>query len=251
LEKKRKELAAPLVKSAARVLELVEFLAVMEDGATLMDIARGLDFPQSSTTALLKTLKALGYVAYRRRGRVYYLTARSAMLGARAGAQIFGDGQLFSMMEELGKATGTLVLLAIRNDVSVRLIQAVAGETPIELPSLRQRGIRSLINSASGRLFLSTLSTSEMRSIVRRLNAETADRARRVDLSVLEPELELIRRQGYAISSETTVPGVAGLAVLVPTKRTQDLVAVILAAPAERIRAEQHAYLEILDRQPV
>src|ERR1043165_10286771 len=52
------------VRSAARVLDLVEFLATSDSGVTLSEATGGLAAPKSSTLMLLRTLVQRGY-AYR------------------------------------------------------------------------------------------------------------------------------------------------------------------------------------------
>ena len=50
------------VKSAARILDLLELLSVVPGPMRLTDIARQMNMPKSSTVALLGTLAGRGYV---------------------------------------------------------------------------------------------------------------------------------------------------------------------------------------------
>ena len=66
------------VKSAARVIELLEYFAKARAPVPLKDICAELRYPQSSTTALLKTLTTLGrpgvqVAAITRRAEGYYI----------------------------------------------------------------------------------------------------------------------------------------------------------------------------------
>ena len=62
------------VKSARRVLDILQFFAQIRAPATLSQISAGLDIPKSSCLALLDTLEGDGY-AHQTAGR-YYLTRR-------------------------------------------------------------------------------------------------------------------------------------------------------------------------------
>ena len=50
------------VRSAARVLDVLEYLAGREQGASLSECVVALDLPKSSTLMLLRTVLARGYV---------------------------------------------------------------------------------------------------------------------------------------------------------------------------------------------
>jgi predicted transcriptional regulator len=62
----------PTVKSARRVLEILEFFAQGRREATVMEVADALAYPQSSTTALLSSLATLGYLRQDVARRTYW-----------------------------------------------------------------------------------------------------------------------------------------------------------------------------------
>ena len=53
---------ADQVKSAARVLDLLEYFGSVREPKLLKDIVLALGFPKSSTLMLLRTLEIRGYV---------------------------------------------------------------------------------------------------------------------------------------------------------------------------------------------
>jgi IclR family pca regulon transcriptional regulator len=69
------------VRSAARVLELVEFLAAADAGASLSEATGGLNAPKSSTLMLLRTLVNRGY-AYRDTDNDRYFLSADFRVGA-------------------------------------------------------------------------------------------------------------------------------------------------------------------------
>jgi len=74
--------ATKMVKSAQRVMELLEFFTAERPEATVMDIVRVLDYPQSSASELLRCLVSLGYLSYDRYRRTYRPTTRVPLLGS-------------------------------------------------------------------------------------------------------------------------------------------------------------------------
>jgi hypothetical protein len=89
----RVPLGAPAVKSAERVLKILEFFDDIQARATVMDIADTLGLPQSSTSSLLKSLVTLGYLEYEPSNRTYLPTGRVALLGSRVNPQFVVGGK--------------------------------------------------------------------------------------------------------------------------------------------------------------
>lgn len=88
----RRELAG-IIKSAKRVLVLFECFAECRRPLSVTDVVRGLEYPQSSASALLKSLARLGYLDYDRHERLYVPTLRSSLFGCWMQDQLFGRGR--------------------------------------------------------------------------------------------------------------------------------------------------------------
>jgi DNA-binding IclR family transcriptional regulator len=96
-----------VVKSAGRVLEIFEFFAHRYGPATVSEVAAALGFPLSSTSVLLKSLLALGYLEYEPRAREYQPTIRFAVLGTWIFERLFADEEeIPRLMDELQAETG-------------------------------------------------------------------------------------------------------------------------------------------------
>ncbi|MFZ9449692.1 MAG: helix-turn-helix domain-containing protein, partial [Alphaproteobacteria bacterium] len=101
------------VKSAARVLEILEFLTRGDAPATLADVVAELGLPKSSAHALMRTLMLRGYVE-RDEAERYALAP-----AFRAGGWIGGrDGHLAAVarpvMEQLRRDLRETVILGAR-----------------------------------------------------------------------------------------------------------------------------------------
>ena len=79
------------VKSAARTLEVFELFSERRCPLRLHDIHSALDYPQSSTTNLLKSMVMLGYLSYSRVTRTYLPTNRVALLGNWLPSFLYGQ----------------------------------------------------------------------------------------------------------------------------------------------------------------
>jgi DNA-binding IclR family transcriptional regulator len=187
---------------ARRVIEVLEFFDDRHREATVMDIVRRYDRPQSSTSELLSSLVELGILYKDPQNRSYRPTPRVSMLGGSTQAPIVRDGRLTELMDRLNAQTSLAVALfgLVGVDVQIfdtRSTRDIARDriSPRTYNGMRER----LTNSAVGRLLLGTLSRTRREGIVRRLNAEA-----RGECTPLAEMLELIdaaERQGVTVGA--------------------------------------------------
>ena len=97
-------MASERVKSAERALEIMEFFADCRE-AGVMDVARSLGYPQSSTSQLLTALTSLGYLRHDARRRTFSVAGRAGLLGSSLSARAFGLGDVSGLVEEVAAAT--------------------------------------------------------------------------------------------------------------------------------------------------
>ena len=86
------------VKSAVRVLEILEYFDCVQRAASVNEIAATLGYPLSSTSMLLQSLVDRGYLAQGEK-RVYRLTPRVKLLGGCLSPLLDANGPVPSMME--------------------------------------------------------------------------------------------------------------------------------------------------------
>src|ERR1700712_485157 len=108
----RPALGGSIVKSAQRVIELLELFSDLRMGITVADVASTLKMPQSSTSALLHSLHTLGYLTLDREGRTYLPTSRVALLGAWIEPALVREGPVLQMMRTIAEEVGFSVFLA-------------------------------------------------------------------------------------------------------------------------------------------
>ena len=129
------------IKSAQRALEVLEYFQGGRSEATVMDIARSMGYPQSSTSELLGCLVALGYLTRDRSARTYRPTARVAVLGAWVQPNLFREGRLLPLMDDLAHEVSAAVVLGNRVGLNIQYIHAVspggADRTAIDRKSTR------------------------------------------------------------------------------------------------------------------
>ena len=142
-----------MVKSAVRVLEILEYFAKRQAGARLSDVALALGYPTSSAEALLKTLAKQGYMHFDAATRRYTPSARLAQLAS----WIAADG--------FEQAVVTPALYALRDDLSEPVVAATVNGLHLEYTASVLVGVeqplyihagekRLLVQTGTGWLFL-------------------------------------------------------------------------------------------------
>jgi len=217
------------IKSAHRVLEILEYFDRDRRSATVMDMSRSLNYPQSSTSELLRCLTRLGYLHYNRARRTYSPTARVALLGAWVRPSLFRGGPVLSAIDTVARLTNETVVLATNTNYLTQFLHVIPGNNPRAI-DLHGGETYSILHSPQGRLQLSTYRNELVRSAVHRLNAEETDPERQVRLGDFLADCMTLRERGWLIEPECD--GVGSVSVSLPVLRHMDrLVMSVVAEP--------------------
>lgn len=186
--------ASNKAKIACRVIEVLDFFDDHHDEATVMDIVRRYQRPQSSTSELLSSLVELGLLTKNPHARSYRLTPRAALLGTAGQPEAVRDGRLVSVIDRLCAQTGLSVGLFAIAGLNAQLVlrRCVAPGTR----GPHNGSQEPLCHSAPGWLLLSTVDPSRRDGMLRRMNAEAEDCARFVH-SELAARIEQCGRDGH------------------------------------------------------
>jgi DNA-binding IclR family transcriptional regulator len=236
--------AATPVKSALRVLELLEFFAEWRRPASVKEIAQSLAIPQSSTSVLLKSLKESGYFDHDPRTGMYAPNVRLSLATGWIEEQLYSEQSLLRMMERVLAETGHTVMIGTRQGVHVRYLHVLQATRAGSFQS-KSGLLRPLFRSATGKMLLTTLPERDIGRLLRQANAQEHDASLRVDIEQAVTERRRALVDGYAISLGTSVPGAAALAVLLPGSEPMTL---SVGGPLEEVEREQQSLLETLQR---
>jgi DNA-binding IclR family transcriptional regulator len=190
-------------KTARRVIEILEYFDDCRTQATVMDIARRYDAPQSSTSELLAILVEMGLLYKDSVTRCYAPTPRAAMLGSLFQPSAVRDGRLSMLTDRLVAQTGVGVALMGMVGLNVQIFRWMMGIKPIatSAPNALSSGFQKrLSESAAGCLLLSTLPAQKCEAMIRRMRAE-AGVDNKFDVSELMERVRTCGQQGYAIGS--------------------------------------------------
>lgn len=230
------------VKSARRVLEILEYFAQGVRKATVMQVANALTYPQSSTSVLLSSLATLGYLRFDPAERSYSPTLRVMLLGSWLQDELFGQGSLVAVMERLRQRTGQTVMIGLRQGIHVRFIFSLQGKDPQAL-RYPVGVLRPVCRSAVGKMLLSALPDSQVLKIARHANAQEQESGNRVSTRELLEEIALIRERGWAMTVDYPQPNRATLAVALPEMQGQPPMALTVGSRKPTMLAKHGQFL--------
>lgn len=242
-------LPTSVVKSAGRALQILEYFDDARREANMIDISRALHYPESSTSILLRSLVALGYLDYDRRKRTYRPNSRVRLLGSWIDPTLFqGDGGILRIMETLNAETSDAVILTARNGLCAQYIHVVQARTALRL-HLTTGTMRPIASSVTGWVMLSSMSDLEIAKLVRRVNSEMSSLEEIVKISELLPRLEGIRRNGYAFARSRVTPGTSVLAMPLPARLTKSPLVIAIGGPTDRMESREQELIQLLSRR--
>jgi DNA-binding IclR family transcriptional regulator len=216
-------------KIAKRMIEVLEFFADRRCGATVMDIVRRYDRPQSSTSELLASLVEMGLLYKDAHARSYTPTPRLAALGAAAQPGVIRDGRLFAFMDQLAYSTRCGVALIGMVGTHAQIFRWSDGGNPLTC-DLGCGASEPLCDTTAGLLLLSTMNTEQAGRTLWRLNAEAAA-GRKFNATGTGELVAAFRRQGNATGPAGYVPKALITATLLPRRADERPLVVGLIYP--------------------
>ena len=226
------------VKSAARVLELIELLAASSRPLALKEIVAELEFPKSSAHALAQTLVSRGYAVQDASER--YALAESCRHGFAGRAR---EARLIAIarpiMEALRDNSGETVMLCVRNS---------RGEVKRLAKCVSQQAVRYDIDLAAP---TAVYCTAAGRVLLAYAGEEAIDAylgqaafVAHTPYTVTEPArlreiLAAARRDGVAMSNQEFVLGSTGLAAPVRNREGQVIAALNLGTVTIRFEPKK------------
>jgi len=226
-----------ILKSSFRTMALFEYFADIQTKATIGDISANLNIPQSSASALVKSLVDSGYLTKIKDSRYYFPTLRLTMLAGWMDRSAI-TARLVNHMQTLTAQFDQSFVLAQRNGIYSQYIM-------VEAPSGRVRkhvetgSLRPLVCASTGWAILSRDSDVEIGKLIRRTRAETDNAYWKETAQSAIEHIALTRQNGFAFSEGPDAKGTAGIAVPVPTQSAAYTFALAAAGTTRNMHAKK------------
>jgi DNA-binding IclR family transcriptional regulator len=229
---------SPSVKSATRVLDLLEMLGSSSEALGVSEVARRMDIPKSSAHMLLLTLEQRHYVICdeARRFRLHPMfsgEARSWVGGFRAALLEIGR----KVMADLVKKTGETSFLAVQRDgQNLEYIEKIL--SPLEVRCDAELFLpRAMHSNSPGLVMLAFQSETEREVFLRDAELKQFTPKTIIDVDVLRREFAAVRKNGYAATMDSNTAGVSGVSAPVFDARGEVVAALNVSAPTPRFKS--------------
>ncbi|MBP1849241.1 IclR family transcriptional regulator [Rhizobium halophytocola] len=199
------------VKSAGRILDLIEYLAARREAVALAQIIRDLQLPKSSAHALIQTLAARGHLAQDDKGK-YVLVEQS-----RHGFPFHRNEEplvvtAMPVMEALRDQSEETVMLSTMNAYcEIRRLAKCVSRQPVHYNVSLDAAITPHC-TATGRILLAYQPKEAVDAYFGRMQLLSYTRYTITDPDALRNVLKKARRDGYALNDQEFITGSTGIA---------------------------------------
>lgn len=234
-----------VVKSAGRVIRILELFDVLRREAPVYEVSELLDLPQSSTSVLLRSMFMMGYLQFNPKTRAFKPTTRVALLGNWVNGAMISDGLLMRLLQRINARTNQAVVVAVRNQIWSEYIHVVQSTNPVRLFVVKGSR-RPLTRSGTGLMLLADLSDTDIKRIAVRTNAEAGADQPRGCIQSLMDQVTQVRRQGWAATFDTITTGGGMIAMRLPQVNSEEQLVVGLPGLTDNLRSNFGTYLDVL-----
>ena len=224
------------VKSAERVLDLIELLTRERQGLTFVDITAALGWPKSSSHALLQTMARRGYLSLDETTRRYTLGIR--IWEAGQSYDLYDDlvRQALPVMERVVDDLDEITQLAIREGRYNVYLAKVDCRQPMQLISSVGRRLPCYATGL-GKALLAQLSDAQIDELYPEASLPRFTPSTIGDVETLKSVLAEVRQRGYATDNEEYTRGLRCIAVPVRGRAGETIAAVSCSIPSARLDA--------------
>lgn len=231
-----------------RALAMIEAVVAAGQPVTALDLMRAARLPKATVHRLCALLEKEGYLRRDPTGRGYLTGPRLDRLafGTLSGA---GHRALtHTILEHLAAEVRETCNLNIPDGGGMLYIDRVEAEWPLRLQL--PVGTRVPLHcTASGKLYLSSLSERDIRILMRNLHLERRTPNTLTDPDALEAELARTRANGVAVDNEEFLEGMTAIAVPISSDDGRLCATLAVHAPTLRMDvAKAMSYLPALRR---
>ena len=224
------------IKSAARILDMLELFSARCDGLTMSEVARGLDLPKSSTLGLLRTLHSRGYLVREEETDTYRLNDMIRRDGFARHGRILRVAP--PVMHALAGKAGETVLLGMPDSPGmVRLLAKEACRSDIRYDIELPRKVPAYC-TALGRALLARMDDSTLEAALDAVPRVAHTASTRHERSAVIEAVAQVRETGIAVVEDEFEIGGTGIAAAIPLAPGQRTTALGLGCISQRYRAD-------------
>lgn len=231
------------LRRALNLLDLVAATAGRDQGASLTELAAGIESTKSTVLRLLAPLVETQLVRQEADGTYRMGIGILGLAGAYlADLDIRTAAQ--PVLRQLADATGHAAHLLVYSEGRVTYVDKVTGRSPIQMAS-RIGDTGTAYSTASGKAMLAYLDEDEIRRVIE-LGMPAKTPSTITDAQQLRDHLAIVRKQGYAYDDLENEDGIRCVAAPVFNHTGAVAAAVSVSGPAEAVWNNREAYTDLV-----
>jgi len=231
------------VKTATRTLNLFEAFARRGEPLSLSDLAKAIDTPVSSTHALVKTLRALGFVYVLDERKLIYPTKRLLTIAQKIARNDPVVALAAPILARLQAETDETLILGKRQDDHILYLEIVESGNTIRYTA-RPGETKPLHSSSIGKAMLSLLPDREIVAAIARAGQHRVTTRTITDVEPLLADIRTGRERGVFITRGENVVDVMALAT--PLSIGGEPFGIAIAGPMQRLAPEEERCVGLL-----
>ncbi|MEF3306165.1 IclR family transcriptional regulator [Paenibacillus sp. GYB003] len=225
------------VKSADRVLDILELFAEEQEAYSITDIATRLDMPASSAYMLVQNLLSRGYLESDRSGKLFHIGYKIFEIRTRYMRSTSLVSEFYRVADKIVDNLNETVFLGVRGGNQLIYIAEKHIPTPLRFTTQFAKTL-PLYASASGKMLLCNCTEEEIRDMypAGELKPLTANTITSVDR--LLQQVETARKEGIAFNLGETVGDVHCIAGPIYDPEGRIVASMSISIPTVRISAD-------------
>ncbi|CAB3652240.1 MULTISPECIES: IclR family transcriptional regulator [Achromobacter] len=232
------------VKTALRVIEIIETFAREKRALPLSELARLLDVPVSSCLALIRTLTSLGYLYETGRRQGYYPTGRLLAMAQRIARSDPVLDRVYPSLLELRDATReTIVFAKLTQDGRVVYLDVLDSPHTIRYAPVAGE-FKDVHANSLGKALMSLMDDAARGAMMAGMTMTRYNERTLVTPQALQDDLLRSRQRGWFMNSGESIADVGAIAW--PVTLSGEHYAISVGGPIYRIEPQQEAYARIL-----
>ena len=233
----------PEVKSAARVLDVLELFSVGHEPFSVTDVARKLGIPKSSTQGLLTTLAGRGYLA--REGSAYVLPSELRDGGYVGGLRARLVSRAEPILQRMARVSKESAFLGVLVGRDIQYLAKALSPHEVRYDAALTT-LRPVYCTSTGIAILAHLDPGVANRILNRTKLAKITPNTVTDRETINRTLERARRSGFAEVKDANVLGASGIAAPVFGPRGEVFGALSIGAPTSRFDKVRKRMAEIV-----
>lgn len=232
-----------MVKSAERVMCILETVSTCRDGLTQKALCETLGIPKSSLSAILENMTAREYLLQEDATKRYRLGPQVLTLagGYLDNQDVVGVGR--PLAARLSRETGETAALAIPVNDEALIVYKEDSLQPI-LPSVQVGTRLPFFASAVGKAILAHYPEADRRRYLEAVELEPFTPHTPTDREVLQRELDAIRNGAAAYNRQGYREGITAIAAPVFNHQGRAVASISVSALSDRLTTDKEAFYE-------